>query len=280
MADMSFSGGKEGIMCKYENSDICKDGFYTSTGCIQNHRIYNLAYPPYEQTSTSVMQEAEKRKELDRFLSSTYDKKKTEEEDMSLIVTMINYNGIVMAADSKSSVKDGEGVLELDRCHPNRTKLFKTDSFLLGTVGTNSFVEDDKTVLMEDIINDIIKDGGNMEDVKNALSQKIHYCEGMSSEFLIGYKQGEIYHCDTFISNKKGFAPGPSFKRKDFIYTGYSNMVPRQITVRDEWSLEKMEDICRMVVEDAIRLGDLCRPYNPVGGKVHVVSLGGIQPGI
>ena len=198
--------------------------------------------------------------------------------NMSLIITMKTTHGIVFASDSKSTYINQEKSF-YEQEHRTAQKVFQFARFILTTYGRNECFVNGVLYYIEDVINEILSaaPGITMHDFILALRDRLEvslyrdvsdpYC------FIFGYKAQNMYVIEYVQIYRDRIVYNPQLKNC-IGWVGDTTCFPEklQFQLNQNWSISDMENGIRMLMQNAIAVGDLFLNYNPVGGDVQIVS--------
>ena len=196
---------------------------------------------------------------------------------MSLILMMKNRNGLVAIADSKSTITNGQE----EEKGRNPQKLFKGNRYILGTYGVNhAFV--DSVVRIEDTLRELVRSNPDYCGlVLKEFQQLLRPDCQEQYNFIVGYRLDSKYFPDNHSYLIEGYSVTTNGIHETFSdrtlsscqYVGMIDLMPRNVSVNGNWTLEEMKWKAELLMNTAIQLGDEFLAYNPVGGKLQVETI-------
>lgn len=194
---------------------------------------------------------------------------------MSFVMMMNSLHGIVVVADSRSTVGDTK---------EEGQKAFKGKNYLLATWGNNRLVVDEKPVKLEDALRVLIKKypdnyQGLLENFRALLYENNNSMNCAFHFFIGGHYESEKYPGNDgyFIKEYQISAEGIDLIRAEntianLRFAGDLNLMPRGLSVNPNWTVMELEQKGRILLQNIISIGDAFLSYNPGGGAIQVVS--------
>lgn len=203
--------------------------------------------------------------------------RKKEKQGMSLILMMKNRNGLVAIADSKSTIANGQE----EEKGRNPQKLFKGNRYIIGTYGVNhAFV--DSVVRIEDTLRELVRSNPDYCGlVLKEFQQLLRPDCQVQYNFIVGYRLDSKYFPDNHSYLIEGYSVTANGIQETFSdrtlsscqYVGMIDLMPRNVPVNGNWTLEEMKGKAELLMNTAIQLGDEFLTYNPVGGKLQIETI-------
>lgn len=199
--------------------------------------------------------------------------RRRDEIKMSFVGIMKSHFGLVAFGDSQSTRFDIAGNPYRDEMRQVK-KVFKANSFLLVTYGTNTVIRDDKEVPLEDIMNFLLeKQETSLEEFLKRLNKEFleSYAYGREYHFIFGKKDDKEYTLNTADLSKEGITYG-KYLLESCIFCKTSMAVDNMV-INCHWSIEKMKSAAEIWCQSVIDMGDTFLEYNPVGKPIIIESL-------
>lgn len=196
---------------------------------------------------------------------------RSEKNNMSILITVKNRNGICMASDSRlTTVLNGTNLFRDDA-----KKVFKTDMFLLGVTGCADVIHGNSHELIQETVERIISRDAYLsaDQFQAALYGELKGKPGTAYHFVFGYREKDSLSGSDYVLRYVELMDG-YFVRNEKIYhdsilaVGENSLVPPAVSVNPDWDLQKLEDVSRRMVENAIGMGELFLQPDTVGGNI------------
>lgn len=209
-----------------------------------------------------------------------YDESK-KENVMSLVGIMKNKNGIVAFGEEQSIYQVGGQNYPKGKVK----KVFSGGNFLFVSYGNNEVFLPNEIIPLEEVIQKMRPEKFDcyftfFEKLHSYLRRKkaldtmeYHFILGTPYEFDYNSKHYQQYLLMDCLLNHTG-VDYYSRTHENILIAGCEEFLPRTVFVQEFWTLDKMEQYAKMLVEDSVKYAQLIYGENsPIGGKANITSI-------